>query len=196
MTHSRNADYQAIFSLRGKPENMYGKKQSEIYKNDELYQLMMALGIEQDVGNLKYSKIVIATDADNDGFHIRNLVMTFFLGYFEELVTSGRVYILETPLFRVRNKKENVYCYSEEERDKAQARLGASCETTRFKGLGEISPGEFKDFIAPETIHLTPVEISQLKMVPKLLGFYMGKNTPERRSFIEKHLLGNADIDA
>lgn len=196
MTHSRNADYQAIFSLRGKPENMYGKKQSEIYKNDELYQLMMALGIEQDVENLKYSKIVIATDADNDGFHIRNLVMTFFLGYFEELVTSGRIFILETPLFRVRNKKENIYCYSEEERDKAQKKLGASAETTRFKGLGEISPSEFKDFISLETIHLTPVEISQLKMVPKLLSFYMGKNTPERRAFIEKHLLSNADIDA
>ncbi len=196
MTHSRNADYQAIFSLRGKPENMYGKKQSEIYKNDELYQLMMALGIEQDIENLKYSKIVIATDADNDGFHIRNLVMTFFLGYFEELVTSGRVFILETPLFRVRNKKENIYCYSEEERDIAQKKLGASAETTRFKGLGEISPSEFKDFISPETIHLTPVEISQLKMVPKLLAFYMGKNTPERRAFIEKHLLSNADIDA
>ena len=196
MTHSRDASYQAIFSLRGKPENMYGKKQSEIYKNDELYQLMMALGIESDVENLKYSKIVIATDADNDGYHIRNLVMTFFLGYFEELVTSGRVFILETPLFRVRNKKENIYCYSEEERDKAQAKLGKSCETSRFKGLGEINPSEFRQFIAPETMHLTPVEISQLKLVPKLLGFYMGKNTPERRQFIEKHLLSNADIDA
>lgn len=196
MTHSRNADTQAIFSLRGKPENMYGKRQSEIYKNDELYQLMMALGIEQDVENLKYSKVVIATDADNDGFHIRNLVMTFFLGYFEELVTNGRIFILETPLFRVRNKKENIYCYSEEERDKAQKHLGTSCETTRFKGLGEISPSEFKDFIAPETIRLTPVEISSLKMVPRLLAFYMGKNTPERRSFIEHHLLGNAEIDA
>lgn len=196
MTHSRDASYQAIFSLRGKPENMYGKKQSEIYRNDELYQLMMALGIETDVQNLKYSKIVIATDADNDGYHIRNLVMTFFLGYFEELVTSGRVFILETPLFRVRNKKENIYCYSEEERDKAQAKLGKSSETSRFKGLGEINPSEFRQFIAPETMHLTPVEISQLKMVPKLLGFYMGKNTPERRQFIEKHLLSNADIDA
>ncbi len=196
MTHSRDASYQAIFSLRGKPENMYGKKQSEIYKNDELYQLMMALGIETSVENLKYSKIVIATDADNDGYHIRNLVMTFFLGYFEELVTSGRVFILETPLFRVRNKKENIYCYSEDERDKAQAKLGKSSETSRFKGLGEINPSEFRQFIAPETMHLTPVEISQLKLVPKLLGFYMGKNTPERRQFIEKHLLSNADIDA
>lgn len=195
MTHSRDSSYQAIFSLRGKPENMYGKKQSDIYKNDELYQLMMALGIENDVSNLKYAKIVIATDADNDGYHIRNLVMTFFLGYFEELVTSGRVFILETPLFRVRNKKENIYCYSEAERDAAQAKLGKSAETSRFKGLGEINPTEFSQFIQGETMHLTPVEISQLKAVPKLLGFYMGKNTPERREFIEKHLLSNAEID-
>lgn len=196
MTHSRNACNQAIFSLRGKPENMCGKKQSEIYKNDELYQLMMALGIENNVENLRYEKIIIATDADNDGYHIRNLVMTFFLGYFEELVTSGRVFILETPLFRVRNKSENIYCYSEEERDKAQKKLGKAAETTRFKGLGEINPSEFKQFIDPQTMHLTPVEISQLKMVPGLLTFYMGKNTPERRQFIEKHLLSNADIDA
>ncbi len=195
MTHSRDSSYQAIFSLRGKPENMYGKKQSDIYKNDELYQLMMALGIENDVSNLKYAKIVIATDADNDGYHIRNLVMTFFLGYFEELVTSGRVFILETPLFRVRNKKENIYCYSEAERDAAQAKLGKSAETSRFKGLGEINPTEFSQFIQGEMMHLTPVEISQLKAVPKLLGFYMGKNTPERREFIEKHLLSNAEID-
>ena len=195
MTHSRDANYQAIFSLSGKPENMYGRKQSDIYKNDELYQLMMALGIENDVANIKYSKIIIATDADNDGFHIRNLVLTFFLGFFEELVTTGRVFILETPLFRVRNKKENIYCYSIDERDKAQKQLGASSETTRFKGLGEISPSEFKDFISPDTIHLTPVEINQLKLVPPLLAFYMGKNTPERRAFIEKHLLSNADID-
>ncbi len=196
MTHSRNADFQAIFSLRGKPENMYGKKQSDIYKNDELYQLMMALGIENDIEGLKYSKIVIATDADNDGFHIRNLVMTFFLGYFEELVTSGRVWILETPLFRVRNKKENMYCYSEDERDKALKTLGKSAEVTRFKGLGEINPSEFRQFIDPQTIHLTPVEISQLKIIPQLLAFYMGKNTPDRRQFIEQHLLSNADIDA
>ena len=195
MTHSRDANTQAIFSLRGKPENMYGKKQSDIYKNDELYQLMMALGIENSVENLKYSKIVIATDADNDGFHIRNLVLTFFLGYFEELVTSGRVWILETPLFRVRTKKENIYCYSEDERNKAQAKLGKNCETSRFKGLGEINPSEFRQFIDPKTMHLTPVEISQLKIVPQLLSFYMGKNTPERRHFIEEHLLSNADID-
>ncbi|WP_147644933.1 toprim domain-containing protein [Treponema pectinovorum] len=195
MTHSRDANFQAIFSLRGKPENMYGKKQTDIYKNDELYQLMMALGIETSVENLKYSKIVIATDADNDGFHIRNLVLTFFLGYFEELVTNGRVWILETPLFRVRTKKENIYCYSELERDKAQQKLGKNCETSRFKGLGEINPSEFRQFIDPETMHLTPVEVSQLKLIPELLAFYMGKNTPERRSFIEQHLLSNSEID-
>ena len=196
MTHNRDSNTQAIFSLRGKPENMYGKKRAEIYKNDELYQLMMALGIENDVADLKYSKIVIATDADNDGFHIRNLLLTFFLSFFEELITSGRIYILETPLFRVRNKKENIYCYTEAERDEAQKKLGKSCETSRFKGLGEINPSEFKKFIAPETMHLTPVEISQLKIVPQLLAFYMGKNTPERRKFIEENLLSNAEIDA
>lgn len=195
MTHSRDANTQAIFSLRGKPENMYGKKQSDIIKNDELFQLMSALGIEDSVENLRYSKIVIATDADNDGFHIRNLLLTFFLGYFEELITTGRVFILETPLFRVRTKKENIYCYSEDERDAAQKQLGKSSETSRFKGLGEINPSEFKQFIAPETIHLTPVEISQLKVIPQLLAFYMGKNTPERRAFIEKNLLSNAEID-
>ena len=196
ITHARDANYQAIFSLRGKPENMYGKKQSDIYKNDELLQLMKALGIEDSVENLRYSKVVIATDADNDGFHIRNLLLTFFLGYFEELVTTGRIWILETPLFRVRNKKENIYCYSEQERDEAQAKLGKGSETSRFKGLGEISGDEFKQFITPDKIRLTPVEISQLKIIPELLAFYMGKNTPERRKFIEKNLLSNSEIDA
>ncbi|WP_318743885.1 toprim domain-containing protein [Treponema sp.] len=196
MTHSRDAGNQAIFRLKGKPENMYGKRQSDIYNNDELHQLMCALGIEDSAENLKYSKIVIATDADNDGFHIRNLLLTFFLGYFEELVTTGRVFILETPLFRVRTKKENIYCYSEAERDAAQEKLGKGSETSRFKGLGEINPSEFKQFIAPETIRLTPVEVSQLKIIPQLLAFYMGKNTPERRKFIEKNLLSNAEIDA
>ncbi|MBQ3670033.1 MAG: ATP-binding protein [Treponema sp.] len=191
---TRDVSYQAVFSLRGKPENMYGKKPSEIYKNDELYQLMCALGVEDSVENLRYSKIVIATDADNDGFHIRNLVLTFLLGYYEELVTSGRVWILETPLFRVRNKKENIYCYSEKERDAAQKKLGKSCETTRFKGLGEIDPSEFSQFIEPDTIKLTPVEVQALKNIPPLLSFYMGKNTPERREFIVNNLL--RDVDA
>ena len=190
---TRDANYQAVFSLRGKPENMYGKRQSDIYKNEELYQLMMALGIENDVASLRYDKIIIATDADNDGFHIRNLVLTFFLGYYEELVTSGRVWILETPLFRVRNKKENIYCYSEKERDAALKKLGKGGEVTRFKGLGEINPDEFGQFIEPETMKLTPVEVQALKNIPPLLAFYMGKNTPERREFIVHNLLETID---
>ena len=192
MVGSRDSMTQALFSLRGKPENMYGKKRAEIYKNAELYNLMMALGIEQDVSELRYSKIVIATDADNDGFHIRNLMLTFFLGFFEELITSGKVFILETPLFRVRNKKETRYCYSEQERDKAIQEIGASAEITRFKGLGEISSNEMGRFIG-EDIKLVPVEVSQLKAVPKLLEFYMGKNTPQRREFIVNNLLEEVD---
>lgn len=191
MVGCRDANTQALFSLRGKPANMYGAKRADIYKVAELYNLMMALGIEQDVANLRYGKIIIATDADNDGFHIRNLVMTFFLGYFEELITSGKVYILETPLFRVRNKKETAYCYSEAERDAAIKKI-AGAEVTRFKGLGEISPSEFGKFIG-EDIKLVPVEVSQLKAVPKLLEFYMGKNTPERRDFIVNNLLEEID---
>ena len=193
MVSSRDVLTQAIFSLRGKPENMYGKKRAQIYKNAELYNMMMALGIENDIEGLRYSKIVIATDADNDGFHIRNLLLTFFLSYFEELVTSGRVHILETPLFRVRTKKETSYCYSEKERDEAVSRLGASSEITRFKGLGEISPKEFGQFIGQD-IKLLPVTVQTLKKVPSILEFYMGKNTPERRKFIMKNLL--AEIDA
>lgn len=191
MVGCRDANTQALFSLRGKPANMYGAKRADIYKVAELYNLMMALGIEQDVSNLRYGKIIIATDADNDGFHIRNLVMTFFLGYFEELITSGKVYILETPLFRVRNKKETAYCYSEAERDAAMKKISGA-EVTRFKGLGEISPSEFGRFIG-EDIKLVPVEVSQLKAVPKLLEFYMGKNTPERRDFIVNNLLEEID---
>lgn len=192
MVGSRDAMTQALFSLRGKPENMFGRKRADIYKNAELYNLMMALGIEQDIQNLRYNKIVIATDADNDGFHIRNLMLTFFLGYFEELVTSGKVFILETPLFRVRNKKETRYCYNETERDKALKSIGAGAEVTRFKGLGEISSSEMGKFIG-EDIKLVPVEVSQLKAVPKLLEFYMGKNTPARKEFIVNNLLEEID---
>ena len=136
---------------------------------------------------------MIATDADNDGFHIRNLLLTFFLGYFEELVTSGRVYILETPLFRVRTKKETQYCYSEKERDAAVKKLGSSSEVTRFKGLGEISPKEFGQFIG-EDIKLLPVTVQAIKNIPGILEFYMGKNTPERREFIMKNLLAEVDV--
>jgi len=190
MVSSRDVMTQAIFALRGKPENIYGKKRTAIYKNEELYNMMMALGIENDVSGLRYAKIVIATDADFDGFHIRNLLLTFFLSFFEELVTQGHVYILETPLFRVRNKKETRYCYSEKERDEAVKALGASCEVTRFKGLGEISPKEFGQFIGKD-MRLVPVTINALKAVPQVLEFYMGKNTPERRDYIMKNLIAD-----
>lgn len=193
MVSSRDVMVQAIFSLRGKPENMQGKKRAAIYKNAELYNMMMALGIENDIEGLRYSKIIIATDADNDGFHIRNLLLTFFLTYFEELITSGRIFILETPLFRVRSKKETIYCYSEKERDIAFKQLGAGAEITRFKGLGEISPSEFGQFIGKD-IKLLPVTVQTLKKVPQILEFYMGKNTPQRKEFIMKNLL--AEIDA
>ncbi|MDR0442465.1 MAG: type IIA DNA topoisomerase subunit B [Treponema sp.] len=188
---SRDVMTQAIFSLRGKVENVYGKKRTSIYKNEELFNMMMALGIENDVEGLRYARIVIATDADFDGFHIRNLLLTFFLSYFEELVTSGRIFILETPLFRVRTKKETRYCYNEKERDAAAAELGSQSEITRFKGLGEISPKEFGQFIG-EDIRLVPVSVNTLKAVPQVLNFYMGKNTPERREYIMKNLIEDA----
>ncbi|GHU61752.1 DNA topoisomerase (ATP-hydrolyzing) [Spirochaetia bacterium] len=191
MVSSRDVMTQALFSLRGKIENMYGKKRTAIYKNEELFNMMMALGIESDVSGLRYSRIVIATDADFDGFHIRNLLLTFFLSYFEELVTGGRVFILETPLFRVRNKKETRYCYNEKERDEASAALGSQSEVTRFKGLGEISPKEFGQFIGAD-IRLVPVSVQTLKAVPQVLSFYMGKNTPERRDYIMKNLIEDA----
>jgi topoisomerase-4 subunit B len=188
MVSSRDVMTQAIFSLRGKIENVYAKKRAAIYKNEELYNMMMALGIENDISGLRYARIVIATDADFDGFHIRNLLLTFFLSYFEELVTGGRVFILETPLFRVRTKKETRYCYNERERDEAVAGLGNQSEVTRFKGLGEISPKEFGQFIG-EDIRLVPVSVNTLKAVPQVLTFYMGKNTPERREYIMKNLI-------
>ena len=191
MVSSRDVMTQAIFALRGKVENVFGKKRAAIYKNEELYNMMMALGIENDVSGLRYAKIVIATDADFDGFHIRNLLLTFFLSYFEELVTSGRVYILETPLFRVRNKKETRYCYNVSERDAAIYELGSQCEVTRFKGLGEINPKEFGQFIG-EDMRLVPISVQTLKQVPQVLNFYMGKNTPERREYIMKNLIEDA----
>ncbi|MDR2020104.1 MAG: type IIA DNA topoisomerase subunit B [Treponema sp.] len=190
MVSSRDVMTQAIFSLRGKIENVYSKKRAAIYKNEELYNMMMALGIENDVEGLRYARVVIATDADFDGFHIRNLLLTFFLSYFEELVTGGRVFILETPLFRVRTKKETRYCYNEKERDEALGALGSQSEVTRFKGLGEISPKEFGQFIG-EDIRLVPVSVNTLKVVPQVLTFYMGKNTPERRDYIMKNLVND-----
>ncbi len=187
MVSSRDVYTQAIFSLRGKPQNMYARKRADIYRNEELFNMMMALGIETDIEGLRYERIVIATDADHDGFHIRNLLLTFFLNFFEELVVAGRVYILETPLFRVRNKKETVYCYNASEKDDAVARISQP-EITRLKGLGEISPKEFGQFIGPD-IRPVPVNVKSIKGIQETLGFYMGKNTPERRDFIMENLI-------
>lgn len=201
MVGGRDVSYQAIFSLRGKPENMYGRKKSALFENEELKNLTFSLGVQKDIEGLRYDKIIIATDADNDGFHIRNLVMTYLLLFFEELVLTGHVYILETPLFRVRNKSKTVYCYSEESRDKEVAKMGKSAEVTRFKGLGEINPSEFGQFIFPRKegesedkgMHLTQVTIQTLKNVPQVLKFYMGNNTPERRDFIVHNLAKEID---
>jgi DNA gyrase/topoisomerase IV subunit B len=187
MVSSRDVYTQAIYSLKGKPLNCHGLKRDAIYKNEELYNIMRALGVEDGLDGLRYNKIVIATDADVDGMHIRNLLLTFFLRYFEELVIKRHVYILETPLFRVRNKKRTIYCYSERERDRAIKQL-KKVEVTRFKGLGEISPQEFKLFIG-DKMRLVPVTVRSLSQVSKTLEFLMGKNTPERRSFIEENLI-------
>lgn len=184
---SRNVMTQAIFSLRGKPLNTYGHTKSTIYKNEEIYNLMKALGIENGIEGLRYNKVVIATDADVDGFHIRNLVMTFFLVLFEQVPLKGHLYILETPLFRVRNKQQTLYCYSEEEKEKAMKKV-KNHEITRFKGLGEISPKEFGQFIGKD-IKLTKVTIEHLNEIKKSLGFYMGNNTPERKDYIMENLI-------
>ncbi len=187
MVQCRNVDTQAIFALRGKPLNTYSQKRDAIYKNEELYNIMRALGIEDSVDDLRYERVVIATDADVDGMHIRNLLLTYFLRYFEELVQRGHVYIMETPLFRVRNKKETRYCFSEEERDRATVEI-SSPEVTRFKGLGEISPSEFKAFLRDDSLQI-PVHLKSLSEANKALDFFMGKNTPERRDFIVKNLI-------
>ena len=191
LVSSRNPDYQAVYALRGKPYNCFGKDLKAIYDNQELYYIMRTLDIEDDVEKLRYAKIVIATDADVDGLHIRNLLLTFFLQYFESLVISGHVYIFETPLFRVRKKnnaKENFYCYSEEERDEAARKLGKNAEITRFKGLGEISPQEFKQFIG-EDIRLEQVTLDNAKGVKEMLKFYMGDNNEERWTHIQNNLV-------
>jgi len=180
---------QAVFSLRGKPLNVFGMKMDQLYKNEEMFNLMNALNVEDDIANLRYNKIVLATDADVDGMHIRNLLITFFLTYFEGLVLNGHLHILETPLFKVRNKEKVLYCYSEEERDKALETLkGGGIEITRFKGLGEISPGEFKRFVGKD-MRLIPVTVNTFSDIKTTLQFYMGKNTPDRRRFIMENLI-------
>jgi topoisomerase-4 subunit B len=186
MVPTRDVFTQAIYSLKGKPLNCHGLKRDAIYKNEELYNIMRALGIEDSMEGLRYNRVVIATDADVDGMHIRNLILTFFLRYFEDLVLKGHVYILETPLFRVRNKKETRYCYSEAERDDALEAIKGP-EVTRFKGLGEISPKEFGQFIG-DGIRLVQVTVGSMGEVEKSLDFFMGKNTPERRDFIVDNL--------
>lgn len=185
---SRDPLTQAVFSLRGKPLNVHGMKIDQLYKNEEMFNLMSALNIEEEVDSLRYEKVILATDADVDGMHIRNLLITFFLTYFEGLVMNGHLYILETPLFKVRNKEKIFYCYNEEERDLAVSQLKKGVEITRFKGLGEISPKEFKQFIA-EDIRLIPVSINNFSDIKPTLAFYMGKNTPERKSFIMHNLI-------
>jgi DNA gyrase/topoisomerase IV subunit B len=191
---SRDPMTQAVFSLKGKPMNVFGQQLTLLYKNDEMYNMMRALNIEDSIGSLRYDKVIMATDADVDGLHIRNLLLTFFLHYFEALVKRGHVYILETPIFRVRNKQETVYCYSEREKLAAEKKLAGrgakkvKVEITRFKGLGEISPKEFKQFIGPD-IRLQQVSIDKLSDVPKLLEFYMGKNTPDRKEYIMNNLV-------
>jgi topoisomerase IV subunit B len=185
---SRDPMTQAVFSLRGKPLNVHGMKLDQLYKNEEMYNLMSALNIEDEISNLRYNKVILATDADVDGMHIRNLLITFFLTYFEGLVMNGHLYILETPLFKVRNKEKTIYCYNEEEKNKAIKELKKGIEITRFKGLGEISPGEFKQFISGE-IRLVPIVVQNLSDIKPTLEFYMGKNTPARKNFIMNNLV-------
>jgi DNA gyrase/topoisomerase IV subunit B len=184
----RDVNTQAIFVLKGKPLNVWDLQRDIVYKNDEMYNLMRSLDIEDNLENLRYEKVILATDADVDGLHIRNLLITYFFRFFEHLVHDGHLYVLETPLFRARNKEETIYCYSEAERDAASAKLGKTCEITRFKGLGEISPGEFKQFIGPQ-MRLSQVEYAAKLDAAGILGFYMGKNTPERKDYIMESLV-------
>ena len=187
ITKSRNVNTQAVFSLKGKPLNTYGLTKKIVYENEEFNLLQAALNIEDGMEGLRYNNVIIATDADVDGMHIRLLLITFFLQFFPDLVRSGHLYILQTPLFRVRNKKKTVYCYSDEEREKALKSLGAKPEITRFKGLGEISPDEFKHFIGKD-IRLDPVMMKKDNSIVDMLEFYMGKNTPKRQEFIINNL--------
>ncbi|MGB0526344.1 MAG: DNA topoisomerase IV subunit B [Flavobacteriaceae bacterium] len=193
ITKSRDVNTQAVFSLRGKPLNSFGMSKKIVYENEEFNLLQAALNIEESLENLRYNNIVIATDADVDGMHIRLLLITFFLQFFPELIKENHLYILQTPLFRVRNKKETRYCYTEEERLKALNELGANPEITRFKGLGEISPDEFKNFIGDD-IRLEPVLADKSLSIDQLLTFYMGKNTPDRQQFVINNL--KVELDA
>jgi topoisomerase-4 subunit B len=193
ITKSRNVETQAVFSLRGKPLNCYGLTKKVVYENEEFNLLQHALNIEEGIENLRYNQIVIATDADVDGMHIRLLMLTFFLQFFPDLVKNGHLYILETPLFRVRNKQKTIYCYSEDEKQKAIQQISGRPEITRFKGLGEISPDEFGMFIGKD-IRLQPVLLTQDITIQKLLEYYMGKNTMDRQAFIINNLRIEKDV--
>lgn len=193
ITKSRDVNTQAVFSLRGKPLNSYGMSKKIVYENEEFNLLQAALNIEDSMEDLRYNNIVIATDADVDGMHIRLLLITFFLQFFPELIKENHLYILQTPLFRVRNKKKTIYCYSETERKEAIAELGSKPEITRFKGLGEISPEEFKHFIG-ESIRLEPILLDKAMSIDQLLNFYMGKNTPDRQEFVINNLKVELDL--
>ena len=194
ITKTRDVNTQAVFSLKGKPLNCFGLGKKVVYENEEFNLLQSALNIEEGLDDLRYNNVVIATDADVDGMHIRLLLLTFFLQFFPDLVKNGHVYILQTPLFRVRNKKETAYCYSDEERKAAIAKLGPRPEITRFKGLGEISPEEFKHFIGKD-IRLEPVLLDQQASIQQLLSYYMGKNTQERQEFIIDNLRIELDVE-
>ena len=193
ITKARDVETQAVFSLRGKPLNSFGLTKKIVYENEEFNLLQHALNIEESLDDLRYNYVVIATDADVDGMHIRLLLMTFFLQFFPDLVRNGHVYILDTPLFRVRNKKETIYCYNENEKKAALEKLGKNAEITRFKGLGEISPNEFEGFIGDD-IRLDPLVLREKTSIKKLLGYFMGKNTPERQKFIIKNLKVEKDL--
>lgn len=187
LTKARNPHYQAVFSLRGKPLNCYGLKKKIVYENEEFNLLQHALNIEEGLEGLRFNNVVIATDADVDGMHIRLLLLTFFLQFFPDLVREGHIKILETPLFRVRDKQTTMYCYNETEKQAAIKKLKGKPEITRFKGLGEISPNEFEDFIG-DGIRLRPVRIAQDQSIDEILTYYMGKNTPSRQEFIIENL--------
>jgi len=193
ITKSRNVNTQAVFSLRGKPLNSFGMSKKIVYENEEFNLLQAALNIEDGIENLRYNNIVIATDADVDGMHIRLLLITFFLQFFPELIKEGHLYILDTPLFRVRDKKDTFYCYSEAEKQEAIKKLKGKPEMTRFKGLGEISPDEFAHFIG-DNIRLDPVMLDKEMSIDQLLNFYMGKNTPDRQKFIINNLKYELDL--
>ena len=193
ITKSRNVNTQAVFSLKGKPLNCFELTKKVVYQNEEFNLLQTALNIDDGLDNLRYNNVVIATDADVDGMHIRLLLLTFFLQFYPDLVKAGHLYILQTPLFRVRDKKETIYCYSEEEKQEALDKLSGKPEITRFKGLGEISPDEFKHFIGA-SIRLDPVMLHRDSSIKEILTFFMGKNTPERQTFIIDNLRVENDI--